>query len=87
MKETFERLVDHLLEKGFLLEEAIGLLEKTLVERALQRTRGNRSAAAKLLGIHRNTLQRKLEEYKIAPVRVRRKPPASVGRSARRKAL
>jgi hypothetical protein len=30
MKETFERLVDHLLEGGFFLEEAVEILEKTL---------------------------------------------------------
>ena len=40
MKETFERLVDHLLEGGFFLEEAVEILEKTLIARAVERTDG-----------------------------------------------
>jgi DNA-binding NtrC family response regulator len=83
MKETFERLVDHLLENGFFLEEAVEILEKTLIARAVERTDGNRSAASKLLGIHRNTLQRKLSEYQLDDRRARKKPPRRV-QSARR---
>ena len=74
MKETFESLVAHLLGNGFFLEEAVELLEKTLIQRALERTKGNQSAASKLLGIHRNTLQRKMVEYDLKGVRGRRKP-------------
>lgn len=74
MKETFEKIVDHLLEKGFFMEEAVEILEKTLIARAVERTDGNRSAASKLLGIHRNTLQRKMIEYKLGEPRPRRKP-------------
>jgi DNA-binding NtrC family response regulator len=74
MKETFEALVEHLVGNGFFLEEVVELLEKTLIERALERTGGNRSAASKLLGIHRNTLQRKMVEYKLGTRKVRRKP-------------
>ena len=65
MKETFEKLVDHLLANGFFMEEAVEILEKTLIARALERTDGNRCAASKLLGIHRNTLQRKISEYEL----------------------
>jgi DNA-binding NtrC family response regulator len=72
MKETFETLVDHLLNHGFFMEEAVEILEKTLIARAVERTDGNRCAASKLLGIHRNTLQRKMLEYKIGEPR--RKP-------------
>jgi DNA-binding NtrC family response regulator len=75
MKETFESLVEHLLEKGFFLEEAVELLERELIARAMERTKGNRSAASKLLGIHRNTLQRKREEYQMETRRIQRKPP------------
>ena len=88
MKETFESLVAHLLGNGFFLEEAVELLEKTLIQRALERTKGNQSAASKLLGIHRNTLQRKMVEYDLKGVRGRRKPLARESgpvRSSRRK--
>lgn len=83
MKENFEGLVVHLLGKGFFLEEAVELLEKTLIEHALADTKKNQTAASKLLGIHRNTLQRKMVEYHIAGARSRRKPPASESRRTR----
>ncbi|HUJ20628.1 MAG TPA: helix-turn-helix domain-containing protein [Bryobacteraceae bacterium] len=75
MRETFEALVDHLFENGFFLEEAVEILEKTLIARAVARTDGNRCAASKLLGIHRNTLQRKMIEYHLDEQHPRRKPP------------
>jgi DNA-binding NtrC family response regulator len=74
MKEKFEALVEHLVAHGFFLEEVVELLEKTLIERTLERTGGNRSAASKLLGIHRNTLQRKMAEYHLGAQKTRRKP-------------
>jgi DNA-binding NtrC family response regulator len=86
MKEKFDSLVEHLLDNGFFLEEAIELLEKELIARAIVRTKGNRCAAAKLLGIHRNTLQRKREQYEMLTTRVRRKPPRKAEGSERRAA-
>jgi DNA-binding protein Fis len=32
----------------------------------LDRSNGNQSRAAQVLGIHRNTLSRKIDEYKLA---------------------
>jgi DNA-binding NtrC family response regulator len=75
MKEKFDSLVTHLLDHGFFLEEAVELLEKELITRALERTKGNRCAASKMLGIHRNTLQRKREQYEMETRKVQRKPP------------
>jgi DNA-binding NtrC family response regulator len=69
--EGFEELVDHLLASGFFLEEAIELLEKAMIQRCLERTSGNQSAASKQLGIHRNTLQRKMVAYAIGNDRSR----------------
>lgn len=87
MKESFERLVDHLIENGFFLEEAVEILEKTLIARAVERTDGNRSAASKLLGIHRNTLQRKIDQYQLGDQRPRKKAVRRVvSRRARAKA-
>jgi DNA-binding NtrC family response regulator len=65
----------HLLDNGFFLEEAVELLEKELIARAMERTKGNRCAASKMLGIHRNTLQRKREQYEMETRKVQRKPP------------
>ncbi|MCK4533580.1 hypothetical protein KAU39_07300 [bacterium] len=41
------------------------LIEKGLVLRALQETKGNQLRAAQILGINRNTLRNKIEKYKI----------------------
>jgi len=40
--------------------------EKRLIKRILNKTGGNQTKAAKLLGIHRNTLRRKIKKYNLA---------------------
>ena len=40
-------------------------MEKPLFEIVLKKTKGNRSKAAEILGINRNTLHVKIEEYGI----------------------
>jgi DNA-binding NtrC family response regulator len=82
MKDTFAHLVDHLMNGGFTLEESKGILEMTMVERAMERCDGNQSEASKLLGIHRNTLGARMKEYALA----KRKTVQSVRRPVRRKA-
>jgi DNA-binding NtrC family response regulator len=77
MREKFDELVRHFVDKGFFLEEAVELLERSMIERSLTRNAGNQSATSKDLGIHRNTLQRKMVEYQLDGARPRRKPPAS----------
>jgi DNA-binding NtrC family response regulator len=85
MKESFDALVDYLMDKGFFLEQAVEILEKSMIERAIQKTGANQSEASKLLGIHRNTLQRKMVAYKVDGKRPRRKPVARAqGKAVRR---
>ena len=80
MKENFDALVAHLLNGGIFLGQAIEILEKRMIEGALERCRGNRCSVSKHLGIHRNTLQRKMAEYGLdgGRARPRRKPVARV---------
>lgn len=73
IKQSFDALMDHLTATGFFLEQAVEILEHGMIERALRATAANQSEAAKLLGIHRNTLQRKMREYKIDGKHPRRK--------------
>jgi DNA-binding NtrC family response regulator len=54
-----------MVERGILFDEAVGEFEKRFIKRILERTNGNQSRAAELLGIHRNTLSRKMTEYKL----------------------
>jgi DNA-binding NtrC family response regulator len=74
MKERFDTLIDDLMNAGFFMEQAVEILERGMIERSLQMTNTNQSEAAKLLGIHRNTLQRKMVVHKIDGRRPRRKP-------------
>jgi DNA-binding NtrC family response regulator len=74
MKESFDAFVDYLMKSGLFLEQAVEILEKSMIERALQATGTNQSEASKMLGIHRNTLQRKMVAYEIDGRRPRRKP-------------
>jgi Fis family transcriptional regulator, factor for inversion stimulation protein len=85
MKERFDGLIDHLLESNIFLPQAIELLERSMIQRALERSAGNQSAASKQLGIHRNTLQRKMQEYDLENGRPRRKPATRAGRPRARK--
>jgi DNA-binding NtrC family response regulator len=88
MKEKFEGLVEHLFKGSIFLPEAIEVLERSMIQRALEIHGGNQCAASKQLGIHRNTLQRKMTEYGLGKNRARagRKPVAAERRSRRRKA-
>ena len=65
MKQQLEALVSEMVDKGILFAEAKREFEKRFISRVLQRHRGNLSRAAKDLRIHRNTLGKKLEEFKL----------------------
>jgi DNA-binding NtrC family response regulator len=65
VRDQLERLVSELLDKGVLYDEARQEFEKVFIARALQRTNGNVGEAAELLGLHRNTIARKISEYRI----------------------
>ena len=52
------------LGDGLTLDEAMAETEHRLVEAALERARGNQSAAAAALGIDRRTLHQKLRRYR-----------------------
>ena len=62
MKNQLEALVNRMIDNGILYSDALVEFEKRFIERILQRHNGNQSRAAKVLGIHRNTLSRKVEE-------------------------
>ena len=63
MKEQMEALVNQLIERGIKLEEALGELEKKFIKKALDSEKGNQSKVSRILGIHRNTLSRKISLY------------------------
>ncbi len=85
MKERFDGLIDHLLRGNVFLQEAIEILERSMIQRALEQTAGNQCAASKQLGIHRNTLQRKMQEYGIGNGRAPRRKPVTPTATRKRK--
>lgn len=87
MKSEFDGVVEQLLRGNIFMQEAIELLEKRMIELALLANEGNQSAASKQLGIHRNTLQRKMRDYQLENGRShhRRKPAGREGRGRKRK--
>jgi DNA-binding NtrC family response regulator len=65
VREQLDSLVQQMLDRGVRYEDARHEFEKVFITRALQRSKGNVGDAADLLGIHRNTVARKISEYKI----------------------
>ena len=54
-----------MLDKGVLYDDVRRELEKMFITRALQRSKGSVGDAAEILGMHRNTVARKMVEYRI----------------------
>ena len=65
MRDQLENLVHEMLDKGIRYDEARREFEKMFIARALQRSKGNMGDAAEMLGLHRNTVARKMSEYRI----------------------
>ena len=63
--ERLEKLVEEMVEKGVRFEDATREFEKRFIVRVLARRDGSLTKTAESLGIHRNTLSRKMSEYKI----------------------
>ena len=68
MRDQLEKLVQEMLDKGVLYDDARREFEKMFIARALQRIKGNVGDAAEMLGLHRNTIARKIAEYRIKRV-------------------
>ncbi|MGH9519226.1 MAG: helix-turn-helix domain-containing protein [Terriglobales bacterium] len=90
MKEALEALIADMVDKGILLDEARTEFERRFIRQVLERAHGNRSQAAQILGLHRNTLSRKLDDLngsRAQPRQTRRKQrrSGSGASSSRRK--
>jgi DNA-binding NtrC family response regulator len=65
VREQLDRLIEEMVDKGIRFEDAQREFEKRFIGRVLANTDGNLCRAAEKLGIHRNTLSRKIAEHKI----------------------
>ena len=73
IRERMEIMVNELLDGRILLDEAISEFEKLFIEKALARNADHVSNTAAALGIHRNTLSKRLASYKAKP-KTKKKP-------------
>jgi hypothetical protein len=65
VKEQLEALIQQMVEKGIRYDAMVQDFEKCYIVRVLERVKGNQSRAARTLGMHRNTLSRKIAEYNL----------------------
>jgi DNA-binding NtrC family response regulator len=63
MRERMENLVEEMLDGQILLNEAMYEFEKIYIQKALERCAGHHSNTASTLGIHRNTLSKRVSDY------------------------
>jgi DNA-binding NtrC family response regulator len=65
ISDRLEKLVEEMVDKGVQFEDAVREFEKRFIARVLTSNNGSLTRTADVLGIHRNTLTRKMGEYKI----------------------
>jgi DNA-binding NtrC family response regulator len=60
-----EQLVTQMVEKGIHYEDALREFDRRFIAEVVEKSDGNLSKAADTLGVHRNTLSRKVKDLKI----------------------
>jgi len=63
MRARLETLIDEMLEGQILLDEALSEFEKLYIKKALAKNQQHLSRTATVLGIHRNTLAKRVALY------------------------
>ena len=79
MRARLEALIDEMLDGHILLAEAVSEFERLYIKKALSRNKEHLSRTAKALGIHRNTISKRVATYEKA-----RRPLARAARSGSR---
>ena len=62
-----ETLIDEMLDGHIMLNEALCEFEKVYIQKALERYDDHHSNTANALGIHRNTLSKRVSTYQSPP--------------------
>ena len=65
MRERLAALVGEMVDRGIRFEDAQREFEKHFISHVVTKHEGNLGKAAAALGVHRNTLTRKIQELKI----------------------
>lgn len=69
MKAEMEALIEQMIARGILFDEAVQAFEKQFILNVVNCHHHNLSKAAEVLGIHRNTLSKRLAEYENGTAR------------------
>jgi DNA-binding NtrC family response regulator len=77
LRAKLEALVEQMLDGHILLDEAVSEFEKLYIQKALQRHRHHLAKTAQVLGIHRNTLSKRVAVYQT-----QERPTAKAKRAA-----
>jgi DNA-binding NtrC family response regulator len=64
MRARLEALIDEMLDGQIMLDEALDEFEKLYIQKALARHKDHLSRTATTLGIHRNTLSKRVAAYR-----------------------
>lgn len=67
LKDRMEELIEEMLEGQIFLNEAMTEFEKIYIQKALERSKRHLSKTADALGIHRNTLSKRVAAYENSP--------------------
>jgi two-component system nitrogen regulation response regulator GlnG len=62
VKEKLDALITQMVQDDIGYDDAVSEFEKRFIRKVLEKANGNQSKAAKTLGMHRNTLSRKIED-------------------------
>ena len=65
ISDRLDRLVDEMVDRGVQFDDAVKEFEKRFIARMLGQCDGSLTKTADALHMHRNTLTRKMGEYKI----------------------
>jgi transcriptional regulator with PAS, ATPase and Fis domain len=64
MRVRLESLIEEMLDGQILLAEALNEFEKLYIKKALARNNEHLSRTARALGVHRNTIAKRVAAYK-----------------------
>jgi DNA-binding NtrC family response regulator len=84
MRKQMETLIAAMLDGRILLDEAVSEFEKIYIQKALERNCDHLSKTATALGIHRNTLSKRVASYNGKPKPPAKKPATKKRTSARK---
>jgi Fis family transcriptional regulator len=65
MHKLLEQLVAQMVDRGIRYEDALREFDKRFISQVVEKSDGNLCKAADTLGVHRNTLTRKMKDLKI----------------------